>query len=58
MTNIKRFVVPTLAVGTGIRLARRLFATAATAKPAAPGASYEAIDAYVDGISCCRCSRT
>jgi hypothetical protein len=45
--NIKRFVVPALALGAGIGLARRLFAAAEMAKPAAPGASYEAIDAYV-----------
>jgi len=45
--NIKRFVVPALAAGAAIGLARRLFAAAATAKPAAPGASHEAIDAYV-----------
>jgi CubicO group peptidase (beta-lactamase class C family) len=47
MMNIKRFVVPALALGAGIGLARRLFAAAEMAKPAAPGASYEAIDAYV-----------
>jgi CubicO group peptidase (beta-lactamase class C family) len=45
--NVKRFVFPALVVGTGIELVRRLFAVRAAAKPAAPAAPYEAIDAYV-----------
>ena len=45
--KVKRFVFPALAIGVGMGLVRRLSAVRPTATPAAPGAFYEAIDAYV-----------
>jgi CubicO group peptidase (beta-lactamase class C family) len=53
--NMKRFIFGSLLVGTVLALIRRAFARPALAKPVAdsasddPVASYEAIDAYVEG---------
>ncbi|MFN2292768.1 MAG: serine hydrolase domain-containing protein [Anaerolineae bacterium] len=47
IANAKRFIFPALAVGAGIGLARQLLTVRPTARPAARGAPYEAVDAYV-----------
>ena len=47
--SIRKFLLPSLAVCAAGVLIRRLFATPASAKPPATAASYEAIDAYVEG---------
>lgn len=45
---MKRLLLGTLLAGAALALTRKLLATTASAKPAANGASYDAIDAYVE----------
>jgi CubicO group peptidase (beta-lactamase class C family) len=47
--NLKRFLFGSVVVGAALPLTRKLFATTGPAKPASNRASYEAIDAYVEG---------
>ncbi len=45
--NIKKFLFPSLLVGTVLAFILRAFAKPASGKPASSGTSYEAIDAYI-----------
>jgi CubicO group peptidase (beta-lactamase class C family) len=47
--NLKRFFFGSVVVGAALSLTRKLFATTGSAEPASNRASYEAIDAYVEG---------
>lgn len=46
--QMKKYLIPALLAGAGLMLIRRAVATPAPPKPFAKGASYEAIDAYVE----------
>ena len=46
--NIKKFLFPSLLVGTVLALILRVFAKPASAKPVTNSASFDAIDAYVE----------
>jgi CubicO group peptidase (beta-lactamase class C family) len=47
--NLKRFLFGSVVVGAALSLTRKLFATTGSAEPTSNGASYDAIDAYVEG---------
>jgi len=46
--RLKILLLPSLLVGTGLVLTRKLFATTALGKPVRENSSYDAIDAYVE----------
>src|SRR5512136_2045919 len=46
--NAKNFLLGSLAAGTLLALARKIFATAGSASPASGAGSYGAVDAYID----------
>ncbi|MBC7250458.1 MAG: beta-lactamase family protein [Anaerolineae bacterium] len=47
--NVKRFILGSLGVGVALAVARSLFARTASAKTTSNRASFDAIDAYVEG---------
>jgi CubicO group peptidase (beta-lactamase class C family) len=47
--NLKRFFFGSVVVGAALSLTRKLFATTGLAEPASNSASYDTIDAYVEG---------
>jgi len=47
--NVKRFLFPSLLVSAVLALILRVFARRASAKPVTNGASFDAVDAYVEG---------
>ncbi|MCX6030975.1 MAG: serine hydrolase [Chloroflexi bacterium] len=47
--NTEKLLFGSLVVGAALALTRKLFATTGSAKPASNSASYDAIDAYIEG---------